>query len=496
MNTRIQLNQTPDNSAALVMLCSPQGMNSFLKSNKLPSILAKITDKTALKKLFQLRGFKGKDGQCLVHSIASAKNFTTILFYCLDANEEKNGNFYRNHGSSLLGKLDSAKLEKVQFNLDYAEGLSASQLEGLLEGLLLKDYSYSRFKSTKQKKQRPRVVFLPKSKITVKLPLKQLSTLAKSTCLARDLVNTPPNKCFPADMVRITKAQLKNSGIRVTAYNKAQLQKMSANLLLAVSEGSSQAPYLLKLVYKPKGGSKKPPLAIVGKGVTFDSGGLSIKSGSGMMAMKCDMAGAAAVIGAMDAIAALKPKREVRAYIPLVENMINGSATRPGDIVKGMHGKTVEILNTDAEGRLILSDALTLADKEGAQKIISLATLTGACMVALGNLYAGLFSNNESLCQELKQAAAKTGELLWELPLADEYRDQLKSHPADLKNIGGSYGGAITAALFLEHSIKKAQWAHIDLAGPAFLDGASGYHPKGGTGFGVRTLVRWIQSLS
>jgi leucyl aminopeptidase len=208
------------------------------------------------------------------------------------------------------------------------------------------------------------------------------------------------------------------------------------------------------------------------------------------------MSGAAAVIGAMEALAGKKLAIEVRAYLPAVENMINGSATRPGDVVKTLSGKTVEILNTDAEGRLILCDAIALAEREGADIIIDVATLTGACVVALGTKYAGLFSDDDELSQTILAAARDSGELFWRLPLAMEYNDLLKSPIADMKNIGNQWGGAITAALFLKRFVKKARWAHLDLAGPAFDESGGGTTPKGGAGFCVKTLVRTVEALA
>ena len=271
---------------------------------------------------------------------------------------------------------------------------------------------------------------------------------------------------------------------------------MGANSLLAVSYGSDQPPYLIRMTLKPKKKSSKV-IALVGKGITFDSGGLSIKPASGMEDMKIDMAGAAAVLGAMQALSELNPKVEVRAYIPTTENMTGGSATRPGEVAKAMSGKTIEILNTDAEGRLILADALCLAEKDGCDVIVDLATLTGACMVALGNDYAGLFSDDDKLVAALEVAATEAGERLWRLPLAKEYKKLIESSVADIKNTGGRYGGAITAALFLQEFItnKKTRWAHLDIAGPAATESEQGYIKRGGVGFGVRTLVNLVRGI-
>jgi leucyl aminopeptidase len=264
--------------------------------------------------------------------------------------------------------------------------------------------------------------------------------------------------------------------------------------MMSVFRGSNETPYLLTLTYKPK--RAKKVVALVGKGVTFDSGGLSIKSGSGMIDMKMDMAGAAAVLATMQAISKILPDVEVHAYVPATENMINQSATRPGDVVRSLNGKTIEILNTDAEGRLILGDTLVLAERRNPDVIIDLATLTGAVISAIGSDYAGLFSTSDSVASGLSEAAALGGERVWRLPLAPEYRERIKSSIADLKNIGGSEAGSITAALFLREFVEQTAWAHLDIAGTAFTTSDKLATPKGGTGFGVRTLVRYIQGLA
>jgi leucyl aminopeptidase len=295
--------------------------------------------------------------------------------------------------------------------------------------------------------------------------------------------------------VKEAKRIAKATALRISILDQSKLKQIKAGGILGVNAGSNEPPALVKIVYKPSGISKKTKkVALVGKGVMFDSGGYSLKPAAGMMTMKCDMAGAAAVLATMQAIAVLKPRIEVHCYLPIVENMVNSKALRPGDIIHLLGGKSVEVLNTDAEGRLILADALTLAVKDKPDIIIDLATLTGACAAALGSDYAGLFSNNDALAQGLIDAGQGAGENLWRLPLAKEYRKMLDSPVADLKNIGGSFGGAITAALFLKEFVGDLPWAHLDIAGPAFLEGASAVSPRGGSGFGVATLVNFICS--
>ena len=259
--------------------------------------------------------------------------------------------------------------------------------------------------------------------------------------------------------------------------------------VLGVGQGSDQGPRFLKLTYSPAGARGKP-LAFVGKGVVFDSGGLSLKTGSGMETMKCDMSGGAAVVAAMSALKALGVKQRVYGYVPLVENMPSGHAIRPGDVLRIRNGKTVEVLNTDAEGRLILADALSLASEDKPAAVIDLATLTGACVVALGEKIAGVMGNDDEWIDQVRDAADRVGERVWPLPLPTDYRKGIESPIADIKNVGPREGGAITAGLFLQEFVADdLPWVHLDIAGPAFLSGEDGYLPKGGTGFGVRTLL-------
>jgi len=265
--------------------------------------------------------------------------------------------------------------------------------------------------------------------------------------------------------------------------------------LLGVAQGSQQPPKFIILSYKGSN-SDKVDAALVGKGITFDSGGISIKPSEKMSDMKGDMAGGASVMATLIALAWLKPAINVTALVPTTENLPSGTALKPGDIIKAMNGKTIEVLNTDAEGRLILADALSYAKKLGAKAIIDVATLTGACMVALGNICTGAFSNNQELTDKVIAAGNETGELIWQLPMYDEYKEQLKSDIADIKNIGGRYGGAITAAKFLEEFINGTPWVHLDIAGTYDTDKEKGYLVKGATGVPVRTLVNVILSLA
>jgi leucyl aminopeptidase len=284
-------------------------------------------------------------------------------------------------------------------------------------------------------------------------------------------------------------------GLEVEVLEKEQMAEMGMGALLGVAQGSQQPPKFIILRYKGSS-SDEVDVALVGKGITFDSGGISIKPSERMSDMKGDMAGGASVMATLITLARLKPKVNVTAIVPATENLPSGTALKPGDILMAMNGKTIEVLNTDAEGRLILADALSYARKLGARSIIDVATLTGACMVALGNVCTGAFGNNQELTSKVIAAGNEVGEFIWQLPMYDDYKEQLKSDIADIKNIGGRYGGAITAAKFLEEFVNKTPWVHLDIAGTSDTDKEKGYLVKGATGVPVRTLANLILSMS
>ena len=294
--------------------------------------------------------------------------------------------------------------------------------------------------------------------------------IADAQNLARDLVNEPANKLSPAALVEAAREIATETGLECEILDEAAMEKLGMGALLGVARGSSNPPFLIVLKYHPSKTFGSDHLALVGKGVTFDTGGISIKPADGMEKMKYDMAGAGATLGAMKAIAQLKPSVQVTGYIPTVENMINGKAQRPGDIVTTLAGKTVEVLNTDAEGRLILADAITYAKQNGATHIVDAATLTGAIGIALGHYNMGAFTNNQEFLDKFLSVARSAGEKAWQLPMDEEYKDYLKSAFADLPNIGGRYGGSITAAWFLREFADPTPWVHLDIASTAWLD--------------------------
>ncbi len=370
-------------------------------------------------------------------------------------------------------------------------------LEALGEGAVLGNHLFSRYQKNEKMKPLKRIDLLTDADTAKQYPktCSRIETVCQGTLLAREWVNTPPNDKPPKRFAQAISRAAAKQNLTISVLDEKILKRKKFGSMLAVAAGSQNKPRLVVLEYRPRGAQKT--IALVGKGVTFDSGGLNLKTGNSMETMKSDMSGAAAVAAAMITLAKLKPKVHLVGLMPIVENMPSGSATRPGDIVQSYAGKTVEIGNTDAEGRLILIDAIAYAIKTyKPHTLIDLATLTGACLVALGEKIAGVFSTDDTLADAIIESGERTYERCWRLPLPKDYKEMLKSDFADLKNIGNTrYGGAITAALFIGGFAEDTRWAHIDIAGPAYLKKESAYSGAGATGFGVRLLCDLIPKL-
>ena len=315
--------------------------------------------------------------------------------------------------------------------------------------------------------------------------------IAEGAMLARDMSNSPANHMTPTDMAVRAERVAVDAGLDITVFDREEMEERGMGALLGVSKGSAQPPKFIILEYKGDPDSEKA-IGLVGKGVTFDSGGISLKPAGGMAEMKTDMSGGAAVIGAMRAIGLLKPKINVTGLVPAAENLPSATAQKPGDIVTALNGKTIEVDNTDAEGRLLLADALSYGNQTGLSPMIDIATLTGAILVSLGKVATGAFTNNQRTVDRLLKASRATGEKMWQLPMFDEYKKQNKSDVADVKNTGGRNAGSITAALFLAEFSEKTPWVHLDIAGTARAASTDGYTPKGSSGVPVRTLVQFV----
>jgi leucyl aminopeptidase len=384
-----------------------------------------------------------------------------------------------------------------------AERAGDDAIQAVVEGLILGSYRFLEYKSgkTKDAPQKPawkRVTILGSARTDAKLAkaaIERGQVVAEAAAWARDLVNMPPIDCTPAFLAKQAQAMAKAHGLECRVWTEAELKKGGFGGIIGVGSGSANPPRLIELRYRGAG-ANDVPIGLTGKGISFDSGGLSIKPAESMEWMKSDMGGAASILATMRAIATLKPRINVVAAIPSAENMPSGSAIRPGDVLRHRNGKTSEVLNTDAEGRLILADALSYLSEQKPKPrvIIDTATLTGAAMIALGEEIFAVMGNDQALIRDIIAASEQVGEQGWELPLWPGYRRLIDSEVADIKNIGKRYGGAITAGLFLSEFVDGVPWAHLDIAGPAFADKAGDYWPKGGTGVPVRTLVRYVLS--
>jgi leucyl aminopeptidase len=397
-----------------------------------------------------------------------------------------------------LRKLVSAsvrflKKKKVESAAVLLEGnrASAEFASAAVEGAILGDFEPDRHKTGNDK--RPLASFAavcPNGAPELDAAVSRGQVLAESQNFTRALANEPANLMTPLKMAAAARQMAEEQGLACEVLERGELERLGMGALLGVAQGSAEPPVLIVIRYRLQTAASQAHLGLVGKGVTFDTGGISIKPSDGMEKMKYDMCGGAAMIGAMRAIAQLKPPLAVTAFIPCVENMPGSRAQRPGDIVTAMSGKTIEVLNTDAEGRLILADAMAYARKQGCTHLVDAATLTGAIVVALGHIHVGLFSNNDPLRNRVERAAGAEGERMWPMPLDDDYKEGLKTPFADIANVGQRWGGAITAAVFLKEFAEDTPWVHLDIAGTAYLDEAKPDLAKGPTGVPVRTLVR------
>lgn len=441
--------------------------------------------------------FEGKTGEtALLHRPAGLKA-ARLLLSGLGERAKANGPEVRKAAATALRLLKSKGVHELLFIMREPVA-SEPLLQAAVEGVILGDFEADRYK-TDPKKGEKRIdkaaFWVARESIPYVEALRRGRVIAEAQNFARTLANEPGNALPPLKLAEAAQQMAAEFGLGCEILDEARMKQLGMGALLGVAQGSAEPPCLIIVRYTPAnpapGGAH---LALVGKGVTFDTGGISIKPSDGMEKMKYDMSGAAAVLGAMRALAQLHPPIAVTAFAPCVENMPSHRAQRPGDIVTSYLGKTIEVLNTDAEGRLILADALTYASRLGCTHLVDAATLTGAVAVALAHVHAGLFSNNEDFLARIRDAAKRAGEKMWPLPLDEEYKDLLKSGFADIGNIGGRYGGAITAAKFLEEFVESKPWAHLDIAGTAWLDDAKPHQAKGPTGVAVRTFVELAMS--
>jgi leucyl aminopeptidase len=437
-------------------------------------------------------GFEGKAGQTLV--LPSATGPTQIAVGVGDV-ADLTPQVLRNAAAALVRAASKhAVVATALADLDGVDPVKAGQ--AVAEGALLAGYRYAGIKKVPNTSALTELVVVVGERRSkgVAVGAERGEVTAAAASLARDLANTPPAHMNARHIADTAVEVAAAAGLTVEVFNKDQLAAMGCGGMLGVNRGSAEPPRMVRLTYTPR--NPVGHVALVGKGVMFDSGGLSLKPSDGQIAMKMDMSGAAAVLATMGALKQLKCKTKVTGYLMCTDNMPSGSALKLGDVLTFRNGKTAEIHNTDAEGRLVLADGLSLAVEDGPDAIVDIATLTGACMVALGTKIAGVVGNDQSLVDRLRTSSAATDEQIWQLPLEKAYRKLLDSNVADMKNIGGPHGGVITSSLFLSEFVGEVPWAHLDIAGPMAVDGDDGWLSRGATGFGTRLLIDFATSFT
>ena len=422
--------------------------------------------------------FEGKFGETYLLPTYGQEVYRKVLVLGLGKKEEFNPNKMREASAKAIKKAMQIEAKTVAFSLD---GIEFDYSEQFTMGALIADYSFDKYKSEKKDKK-VKEVYVQANPDNVR----KAEKIAAAMSFARNLANEPAQFATPTELAAIAC----DLGLETKIYDREECEHMGMGAFLAVAKGSAQEPKFIHMKYSVENPKKR--IAIIGKGITFDSGGLDIKPPSSMLTMKDDMSAAACVLGVMSVIREFNPQVEVHGIIAACENMPGCSAYKPGDILTAKNGKTIEVDNTDAEGRLTLADALCYACELGVDEVIDLATLTGACMVALGTAAAGIMGNDDEFVSKLIDTAKRSGERYWKLPLWDDYFESLKSDIADMKNTGSRWGGASTAGCFLQKFVKDVKWAHIDIAGTAFLDKPQHEFIKGATGAGVRTLLNYI----
>lgn len=463
----------------------------------------------SLEKACRDENFEGKLGQTVVYNVQEELSAKRVLIFGYGARAKYGLQRARRFAATVARVARKTGADSCALTLTITEVPADPEkvyaaVQGLAEGVIHGNYQFTKYKSNAESSPRlkeARIAFSADdvrgmNGAMLRDALAKGRTVAESANLTRDLVNEPANHLYPAKLGEVAKSLAKKFDLDLKQLSGRDLEKQGMNLLLGVGAGSSREPKLIHLIYKPEKKLSKnaPVIALVGKGLTYDSGGLSLKPTDSMVNMKNDMGGAAVVLGTMQAIAGLQPDCIVHGIVPAAENMPDGNAIRPGDVIRGKSGLTVEVMNTDAEGRLVLADALAYALEQKPSDIIDFATLTGACLVALGPATAGAYASSEMMAADIKRAWLKTGEKFWPMPLDSDLREQLKSDIADIKNLGEKWGGSITAALFLQAFVGEnfPRWAHFDIAGPVMQGSEQVSQAKGATGFGVATCVEYI----
>ncbi|WP_373534940.1 leucyl aminopeptidase [Microcoleus sp.] len=466
----------------------------FEDALELTGDLAQLDEQLAgtLKELIQEVDFKGKTGTSAIARVGGNNPIRKIAIVGLGKAPDLKLDTVRQAAGVCAKLAKKEKCKTLGISFPVWKNAADATASAIVEGVELSLHQDNRFKSEPDNKtpQVEQIQLLGFA--STESAIARARQITAGVILARELVAAPANYVTPITMAETAQSLAAECGLELEILEREDCEKLGMGAFLGVALASDLPPKFIHLTYKPEGTPRRK-IAIVGKGLTFDSGGLNIKgAGSGIEMMKVDMGGAAATLGAAKAIGHIKPDVEVHFISAVTENMISGRAMRPGDILTASNGKTIEVNNTDAEGRLTLADALVFADKLGLDAIVDLATLTGACVIALGEDIAGLWSPQDSVAAEIVAASELAGEKFWRMPMEEKYFDGLKALHADMKNTGPRPGGSITAALFLKQFVKDTPWAHLDIAGPVWIEKENGYNGPGATGFGVRTLVHWV----
>lgn len=473
---------------------------AVLEDGALPPVTAELDAQTdgMLSRAIKAADFKGKKASILEVLAPHGLPNSRVVLVGVGKPDELSDKDLSDMGGSVAGHLLASGESQAAVVMSALEGgpeIAHRAAHGAF-GALLRSYRFDKYRTKEEESAKPKLKKLAihvDDKASAKKAFRPLEAIAKGVFRTRDLVSEPANVIYPKSFVAVAK-KLSQQGIKISVLGQKEMEKLGMGSLIGVAQGSVREPQLLVMEWQGAGKSDEAPVAICGKGVTFDTGGISLKPAAGMEDMKWDMGGAGVVVGLMEALARRKAKANVVGLCGLVENMPDGNAQRPGDIVTSASGQTIEVLNTDAEGRLVLADVLWYAQEEYKPKaIVDLATLTGAIMVALGKEHAGLFSNDDEISQQLTAAGGEVGEKLWRMPMGDAYDRLIDSDAADMKNIGNRMGGSITAAQFLQRFVNEGTpWAHLDIAGVTWLDKATPTAAKGASAFGVRLLDRYI----
>jgi leucyl aminopeptidase len=458
--------------------------DSKLYDNRLNSSVSKT-----IKRSFS-REFHGKHNEVLLLPCPENIKPERILLLGLGKKDEISHERVRQAGGKASVYLRDSGMKKIALSTNVLLSLNLSPTD-FIEGTILGLYKFKKYVKEQDEKKIEKIVVLSRSSKKLKEEINWTEKVASSVCFARDLINTPANDMTPTHLAKVA-LSLKQRNLPVKILERRDAEKLGMDSYLSVVKGSKESPKFVVLDYK---GAEGKPLVIIGKSITFDSGGISLKPADGMGKMKYDMAGGAVVLGIIRAISELKLPAHVIGILPATENLIGDAAARPGDVVRAMNGKTIEIINTDAEGRMTLADAIVYAKRFKPKAIIDIATLTGACAIAFGNGAIAMTGNNKELSDKIKKAGENVYERVWEMPLFEEYKEYLKSDVADLKNTGGREGSLLSSAYFLYEFAEQVPWVHLDIAGTAWVEKEKPYIPKGATGIGLRLMLDYIRKL-